>query len=82
MGCFAFGSQRRKRGATNPRVQPRPAGGKPPAPQTALDRVEQRADPNAPVLGRATEGDSGTWGGLRQFSFRLPMFMGDLICFS
>ena len=47
-------------GATNPRVQPRPAGGKPPAPQTAPDRVEQRAEPDAPVLGRATEGDSGS----------------------
>jgi hypothetical protein len=41
----------------------RPAGGKPVAKQTALNRVEQRAEPGAPVLGRATEGDSGRGGG-------------------
>ena len=37
----------------------RPAGGKGERPQSALDSVEQSPAPNAPVLGRATEGDSG-----------------------
>jgi hypothetical protein len=44
---------------TNPRVGHRPAGGGTAAPRAALNRVEQRAEPDAPVLGRATEGDSG-----------------------
>lgn len=43
-------------------VWPRPAGGTRAARQTTLHRVGQRAEPGAPVLGRATEGDSGRGG--------------------
>ena len=40
---------------TNARVQPRPAGGRPEAPPGNLDRVGQRGELGATVLGRATD---------------------------
>ena len=47
----------------------RPAGGKRAASKRNLNRVEQMPEPSAPVLGRATEGDSGSHPGASAPSF-------------
>ena len=47
-----------KEGSHPASAQPRPAGGNPEALHTAPDGVEQRVEPDPPILGMGAEGDS------------------------